>query len=77
MMAEPLAGRVYEIELCSGERRLWRYAGADARGIRWWQDGESGLKFSESSLMYAWKILGEAAPAAPCGPDLKVGRPGG
>jgi len=57
--AEVSVGRVYEVELCSGERRQWRYGGEDARGQRWWRDIESDLEFSEASLMYAWRVLGE------------------
>ena len=58
----PVVGTVYEIALCSGERRHWRYLGADARGSRWWRDCESGSEFSEGSLMYAWSIVGEIPP---------------
>lgn len=50
---------IFRIELCSGEIRHWRYLGADARSQVWWQDVESGHEFSESSLMYAWRILDE------------------
>lgn len=69
MTAELAAGRIYEIELCSGERRLWHYVGDDARGVRWWRDCESGVEFSESSLMYAWSVIGEALPASPAAPE--------
>ncbi len=64
-MDEPLAGTVYEIALCSGERRQWRYLGDDARGARWWRDCESGSEFSEGSLMYAWSIVGAASVPPP------------
>ncbi len=57
MPIEPLAGTTYLIELCSGELRRWRYPGPDARSQIWWRDVESGLEFSESSLMYAWQIV--------------------
>lgn len=57
MPIEPLAGTTYLIELCSGELRRWRYLGPDARSQIWWRDVESGLEFSESSLMYAWQIV--------------------
>ena len=57
MPIEPLAGTTYLIELCSGELRHWRYLGPDARSQIWWRDVESGLAFSESSLMYAWQII--------------------
>ena len=57
MPIEPLAGTTYLIELCSGELRHWRYLGPDARSQIWWRDVESGLEFSESSLMYAWQIV--------------------
>lgn len=69
MNVELSAGRIYEVELCSGERRLWRCVGDDARGVRWWRDCESGAEFSESSLMYAWSVIGEAQPALPAAPD--------
>ena len=64
-MIVPLAGREYEIELCSGEKCRWRFLGADARGLHWWRDRESGREFSESSLMYAWTVIGEASPDTP------------
>jgi hypothetical protein len=61
----PQAGRLYLIELCSGEQRRWRCLGSDARGAFWWRDEESGLEFTEASLMYAWTILKELPlPAA-------------
>jgi hypothetical protein len=59
---------LYLIELCSGEVQHWRYRGPDARGQVWWRDVESGREFSETSLMYAWKIirrLEEAPPEIP------------
>ncbi|WEN42006.1 hypothetical protein CKCBHOJB_01591 [Thauera sp. GDN1] len=62
------AGHSYTIRLCSGELRCWRFEGADARGLGWWRDAETGLSFSEASLMYAWQIEGEACTgAAPAG----------
>jgi len=47
----------YVIELCSGEQRLWRYRGPDGRGAICWQDVETEREFTETSLMYAWKII--------------------
>ena len=55
----PQVDRVYVIELCSGERRRWRYLGVDEREFAWWRDEESGRTFSEASLMYAWEIIAE------------------
>lgn len=55
---------IFRIELCSGEIRRWRYLGADARSQVWWRDMESGQEFSESSLMYAWRILDEEPPSS-------------
>lgn len=54
------SGVVYIVELCSGERRRWRFLGLDARGIAWWRDETTARSFSESSLMYVWQIIGEA-----------------
>lgn len=63
-------GHRYRVRLCSGELRCWRFEGADARGLVWWRDVDTGLSFSEASLMYAWQIEGEgAAPGAPAGED--------
>lgn len=56
---EVRAGRVYIVELCSGERRRWRFLGADARGVACWRDEETGRVFSEGSVMYAWSIVAE------------------
>lgn len=56
-MTAPIPDAIYRIELCSGEHRLWRYRGPDGRAAKWWQDVESGREFSETSLMYAWKII--------------------
>ena len=53
----PEAGEIYEIELCSGEIRRWQYLGPDRLAQVWWRDTESGLEFSETSLMYAWRIV--------------------
>ena len=53
----PQPEQIYLIELCSGERRRWRYRGSDARGAHWWRDMESGQEFNEASLMYAWQII--------------------
>jgi len=64
-MIVPVSGRVYAIELCSGEQCRWRFLGADARGQRWWRDSESGREFNEASLMYVWTVVGEASPDEP------------
>jgi len=53
---------IYLIELCSGERRRWRYRGpgAGAGETVWWRDIDSGREFIEASLMYAWTIIRQA-----------------
>lgn len=56
---DPQVGRTYVVELCSGERRRWRYLGPDARGLAWWRDEETGRTFSEASLMYVWALVAE------------------
>lgn len=61
---EPQIGHSYTIRLCSGELRRWRFEGVDTRGLGWWRDAESGLGFSEASLMYAWQIEGEVGVEA-------------
>lgn len=48
---------IYVIELCSGEHRRWRYLGPGEQSRGWWRDLETGLEFSETSLMYAWRII--------------------
>lgn len=53
-------GRVYRIELCSGELRCWRYLGSAGGEFAWWRDEETELEFSEASLLYAWQVVGEA-----------------
>lgn len=63
-MIEPVSGGVYEIELCSGERRRWRYLGPGERCQVWWHDMESGREFSEASVMYAWQIVREVVPCS-------------
>ena len=64
-MIEPAANGVYEIELCSGEHRRWRYLGPDSHASVWWRDLETGHEFNEASLMYAWRIiLKQEEPAA-------------
>jgi hypothetical protein len=60
----PETGEIYDIELCSGESRRWQYLGPDGREQIWWRDTESGLEFSETSLMYAWHIAGKASRPA-------------
>jgi hypothetical protein len=59
---EPKLGEIYVIELCSGERRRWRYLGVSEQSPGWWRDMETGLEFSETSLMYAWRIIGAEPP---------------
>ena len=59
----PVAGEIYLVELCSGERRYWRYLGPDARLQVWWCDLESGREFNESGVMYSWWIVGAEAPS--------------
>ncbi len=67
-MMDPRSGQQYTIRLCSGELRCWCFEGADVRGQGWWRDLETGLSFSEASLMYAWQIEGEGgACEAPAG----------
>ncbi len=65
-MTTPVSDAIYRVELCSGEQRLWRYRGPDGRGAIWWQDVETAREFSETSLMYAWKIIAreEDCPAS-------------
>lgn len=58
-MISPQAHRTYEVELCSGERRLWTCLGMDTGVNHWWRDTETGREFSEASLLYAWTIIGE------------------
>ena len=58
-MAELIPQAIYRIELCSAEIRLWKYLGTDSQSQAWWRDEETGLEFSESSLMYAWKIVSD------------------
>lgn len=62
-MTSPETGKTYLIELCSGERRYWRYLGSE-QGVAWWQDTETGREFHEASLMYAWTVLSEATPSS-------------
>lgn len=50
---------VYRIELCSGETRQWRYLGPGEASQVWWRDMETRQEFTESSLLYAWKIVGK------------------
>jgi hypothetical protein len=53
---------VYTIELCSGEKRQWKFLGQDSRRLVWWQDLETKQEFNESSLMYAWSIKEQESP---------------
>ena len=55
---EPKFGGNYLIELCSGELGRWHYLWPDEQSHVWWRDMETGLKFSEPSVIYAWRILG-------------------
>ena len=64
---EPQIGHRYTIRLCSGELRCWCFEGADARDLGLWRDVETGLSFSEASLMYAWQIEEEASADASAG----------
>ncbi len=68
-MDQPVVNAIYRIELCGGEVRRWQYLGQDDRSEPWWRDIETGREFSESSVMYAWEIIGrdDAAPGAACG----------
>jgi len=52
-------GTTVYVELCSGELRRWRYLGSIAPLQAGWHDEESGLVFSESSLLYAWRVVRE------------------
>ena len=52
--------RIYEIELCSGERVRWQYLGPDSSSAIWWRDLETGIEFNEASRMYAWRVIGFA-----------------
>lgn len=56
--------RLYLVELCSGERRRWRYLGADPRQLGWWRDEDTGMAFSEAGVMYAWHIVAPIDEAA-------------
>lgn len=56
-MIKPESNGIYEIELCSGERRRWRYLGPDCNTGIWWKDVETGREFNEASLMYSWQIV--------------------
>jgi hypothetical protein len=49
--------KTYDIELCSGEIRYWRYLGVGLRDETWWMDTVTGRVFNESGIMYAWKLL--------------------
>jgi hypothetical protein len=63
-MITPEFNAVYVVELCSGEQRRWRYRGVDGRGVGWWQDMETGVEFSDTSLLYVWQLLRKEEPAA-------------
>lgn len=62
-MTELRTGSIFRIQLCSGEIRHWQYMGVDDQERTWWRDMENGEEFAESSLMYAWQIIGAATPA--------------
>ena len=57
-MNDLIVDAIYEIQLCSGELRYWRYLGLDSRNQAWWLDIETKQEFNESSLMYSWSITG-------------------
>lgn len=61
---EPTVGDEYQIALCSGEVRRWRYLGPDPGGRGWWRDTEALCQFSEDTLMYAWQVVERIAPSA-------------
>jgi PAS domain S-box-containing protein len=61
-MNEPKRGGIYVIELCSGEFRRWHHLGPGGQSQAWWRDIETGLVFSENSVMYAWRIAGQENP---------------
>ena len=63
-MITPELNAVYVVELCSGEQRRWCYRGVDRRGVGWWKDMETGVEFSDTSLLYVWQLLRKEAPAA-------------
>ncbi|MBS1228360.1 MAG: domain S-box [Proteobacteria bacterium] len=65
--AEPDA--IYEIELCNGERRRWRYCGAVSQSQIWWRDMETGREFNETSVMYAWTIIRKEEPSTKPGTE--------
>lgn len=54
---EPTPGAIYLVELCSGERRPWRYFGPPGAENPRWQDVETAREFGEASVLYAWKII--------------------
>ncbi len=56
-MIKPEPNGIYLIELCSGEYRRWRFCGFDSGSQIWWCDLETGREFSETSVMYSWKIV--------------------
>lgn len=66
-MISPEQGVVYVVELCSGEKRRWRHCGVDGRGVGWWRDMETGVEFSDTSLLYVWQIL-QREDESPTGP---------
>ncbi|BBU68876.1 hypothetical protein [Fluviibacter phosphoraccumulans] len=51
-----LVNHTYSIELCSGEKRIWRYLGEGAGGKVWWSDCTTGTIFNEDSILYAWTV---------------------
>lgn len=52
-----MPGVVYLVELCSGERRRWRYLGPPGAENARWQDAETAREFGEASVLYAWKLI--------------------
>ncbi len=68
MDIELLVNHVYSIELCSGEKRRWKYLGEDDSGKVWWTDQDTGAVFNEESIMYVWTVFDDL------GLDLTLGR---
>jgi hypothetical protein len=53
---------IYRIQLCNGEQRRWQYLRTDALTRIIWRDMEAGTEFSETSLIFAWEIIGRDSP---------------
>lgn len=65
LMIELIPLTVYVIELCSGECRRWQYIGEAGNEQIVWIDVDTGREFNESSLMYAWSIIGRESEKSP------------